>query len=97
MRKKGKYTEQFLRCISSKISNRSDCKGKSYEVTIESGVPKMFPIVYTYESFRHRKEADRLSLTDYAYLRIGKGDLIDGKYAFVRQGESKYRRWVKLY
>lgn len=97
-------TEKLLKAISTRLAGRDDCKDE-YIIYITDSAVFANRYIKVYPSRYKRKEADSLSVVQYAGNLLGlptEGDLtavyVEGNYQFANytsKGRTK-RRWIKL-
>ena len=97
---KGKQTEYLLKCISTRLSGREDCRNVTYKVTIDYKGVYMEPLVYVYKNRYMRKETDRLDIISFVHQYRMKGALLSnfvfGTYEYQSMPDSNRRKWRKV-
>lgn len=92
----GKYTEDFLKSISNRLSSRNDCKMCEYEVIISKKSVTMTPTIFIYPNKHKRKVSDKINIKDWAMTGLSLVDLVEGRYKYVLSLNNTKRRWVKI-
>ena len=97
---RSKQTEFLLKCISTRLSGREDCKNISYLVKIDHNGVTMSPLVYVYKNRYSRKETDRLDIISFVHQFKMKGarlsQFVFGTYEYQQLPNSKRRRWRRI-
>ena len=105
-------TCNLLRCISSRLSSRTDCRGIEYEVTIFDDMSlNVVPNVLIFPNTHRRRPCDTISITQYAILSclspvsiysypdkvvLSKHCLVPGKYVFKLSADKLNRKWINM-
>lgn len=105
-------TCKLLKCISSRLSSRADCKGLEYEVTIFDDTSlSVVPNVMIFPDTHRRRSCDMISITQYAILSclspvsiyrcsdkvvLSKHCLVPGKYVFKLSADKLKRKWINM-
>ena len=95
----GKQTEYLLKCISTRLSGREDCRNVNYKVTIDYKGVRMEPLVYVYRNRYNRKDVDRLDIISFVHKYKLSSALLSGfvfgTYEYESTEDGKKRRWRK--
>lgn len=95
--KDSRNTLELLKCISSHLAGREDCKDIEYEVKIRRNMVQMYPVIYVYPSIHERKKCHKAAVHEHvlSYHILADAMFIDGDYVYSHQGTSNRRHWTR--
>ena len=65
---RSQITESFLRCISSHLASRADCRGVTYRVVISATTVNFSLNIGVYIDKHHRKPCHKMPVVDHVIL-----------------------------
>lgn len=109
---KSELTLALLRCISSHLSGREDCREVEYQICITDDRILMNPQRVVFPSVYKRKESDKVTIVGHVvkdhfpehfdYIdnlhetHIRSNAFVKGHYVYKLSSNKKQRRWEKV-